>query len=302
MTSSSLGYLLCEGGRNIKANRQMSVASIGVLVACMLLIGASVLFSMNVNSIMGYVESINEMVAFVDDDADQTTVDALATSLAGDSNVQEVRFISKSDALKLQMELMSDSAILLEGLDGSENPLPASFRVKLRSLEELDVTVARISAMNGIDYVSAPTDIATTLVDIRRGVTMAGSAIVAILAMVSVIIISNTIKVTIFNRRKEINIMKYVGATDAFIRIPFLVEGVIIGVVSATLAFGLLWIGYDYTMQWVSGTASSWLQAAYLHFLPFADVALYIFCGFTAAGMTFGVLGSLFFVSRYLKV
>ncbi|MEG1874851.1 MAG: permease-like cell division protein FtsX [Angelakisella sp.] len=302
MTSSSLGYLLAEGGRSIKANRQMSIASIGVLVACMLLIGASVLFSLNVTAIMGYVEGMNEMVLFVKDDADQQTVDNLASMLGADSNVKSYTFISKSDALKRQMELMSDAAALLEGLDGAENPMPASFRISLKDLSLLKQTVAQLSEQQGVDYLAAPTDVASTLVDIKHGITIAGVFIVAILGMVSVIIISNTIKVTVFNRRKEISIMKYVGATDAFIRIPFLVEGVIIGLTSAVLAFGFLWAGYEYVLKWMGETSSSWLLIAYNNLVPFQQVALLLFSGFTIAGTAFGVLGSLFFVSKYLRV
>lgn len=302
MTSSSLGYLLCEGGRNIKANRQMSIASIGVLVACMLLIGVAVLFSLNVNSIMGYVESINEVVVFVQDDASADTVQQLGKGLKADANIATSQYVSKEDALKRQMELMAGAAGLLAGLGGDENPMPASYRISLKDLGELSATLARIEALDGVDYVSASADIASTLVDIKHGVTTAGVFIVAILGMVSVIIISNTIKVTIFNRRKEISIMKYVGATDMFIRIPFLVEGVIIGLTSAILAYGFLWAGYEYTMEWLAQTQSSWLMIAYENLVPFADVSLTILAGFTLAGGAFGILGSLFFVSKYLKV
>ncbi|MEG2074832.1 MAG: FtsX-like permease family protein, partial [Angelakisella sp.] len=167
---------------------------------------------------------------------------------------------------------------------------------------KLSETVTRIEDFDGVDYVSASADIASTLVDIKRGVTAAGVFIVAILGMVSVIIISNTIKVTIFNRRKEISIMKYVGATDMFIRIPFLVEGVLIGLTSAILAYGFLWLGYEYIMDWLAKTQSSWLMIAYQNLVPFADVSVMILLGFTAAGGAFGILGSLFFVNKYLKV
>lgn len=302
MTSSSLAYLLCEGGHNIKANRQLSIASIGVLVACMLLIGTAVLFSINVNAIMGYVESINEVVVFVDDSASSAASEKLGEALKSDKNVASTKYISKADALKSQMELMNDAAGLLSGLDGNENPFPASYRISVRNLSELSDTIERIEALDGVDYVSASADIANTLVDIKHGVTTAGVFIVAILAMVSVIIIANTIKVTIFNRRKEISIMKYVGATDMFIRIPFLVEGVIIGLTSAILAYGFLWLGYEYIMDWLSKTQSSWLTIAYQNLVPFTDVSLTILAGFTIAGSAFGILGSLFFVSKYLKV
>jgi len=302
MTSSSFGYLLCEGGRNIRANKQMSIASIGVLVACMLLIGTSILFSMNVNSIMGYVESMNEAVVFIKDSASTEEIEALGSELKNMSNISKITYVSKEDALKLQMDTMQDAAGLLEGLVGEENPLPASYRIKIKDLSDLTNTVSSVNSMVAVDYVSAPTDVATTLVDIKRGVTIAGIFIVSILGMVSVIIISNTIKVTIFNRRREISIMKYVGATDAFIRIPFLVEGVIIGIVSAIIAFSFLWLGYEYTMQWLSETPSSWMNMAYGSLIPFVDIWPIMLSGFTAAGAAFGVFGSLFFVSKYLKV
>jgi len=302
MTSSSFGYLLCEGGRNIKANRQMSLASIGVLVACMLLIGVAVLFSLNVNSIMGYVESINEVVVFVKDDTSPDITEQLGKQLKADDNISTAKYVSKEDALQIQMELMQDAAGLLSGLDGDENPLPASYRISIKDLSELAPTVKRIESFAGVDYVSASADIASTLVDIKHGVTTAGIFIVSILVMFSVIIISNTVKVTIFNRRKEINIMKYVGATDAFIRIPFLVEGVIIGLSSAILAFGFLWLGYEYTVDWLAKKQSTWLLLAYQNLVPFSDVSMMILGGFISAGAAFGILGSLFFVSKYLKV
>ena len=257
---------------------------------------------MNVNSIMGYIEAMNEMVVFVQDDADQATIDALGQSLKSDRNISSVTYTSKEDALKEQMSIMEDAADLLEGLQGDENPLPASYSIQLKDLELLDETVARINNMPGVNYAVAPTDVAATLVDVKKGVSTAGFLIVAILGMVSVIIVSNTIKVTVFNRRKEISIMKYVGATDTFIRIPFLVEGMIIGLVSALLAFGLLWAGYDYVLRWLGETGSSWLQMAYANLIPFDSIGLQLLGGFTAAGVSFGVLGSLFFLGRYLKV
>ena len=301
MNSSGLKYLIGEGAHNIKANRQMSLASIGVLVSCMLLIGAAVLFSLNVNAVMGYIESQNEMVVFVEDNASQTTLDQLDSQLREMRNVVSVRFVSQEDGLLDMMEQMPDSAYLLDGLL-DDNPLPASYVVQLRNLGDLENTVAQIEALPGVLQISAPTDVAATLTDIKTGVSVGGVFIVAILAMVSVIIVSNTIKVTVFNRRREINIMKYVGATDAFIRFPFMVEGMIIGLISALLSFGVLWVGYEYVIQWIGQAPSSWLQLVHQNLISFSDIALRMFFGFAAAGVGFGMAGSLFFVGRYLKV
>ena len=126
--------------------------------------------------------------------------------------------------------------------------------------------------------------------------------LVAVLCVVSLVIIANTIRATVFSRRREINIMKYVGATDSFIRLPFLVEGVIIGLCSALLAFGLLWVGYYYLMDWMSTATSSWLQLAYQNLIHFEDIACRMLGGFCGAGAAFGIAGALFFVGRYLKV
>jgi cell division transport system permease protein len=301
MNASSLKYLVGEGARNIHANRQMSVASIGVLVACMLLIGAAVLFSLNADAIMGYIESQNDVVVFVEDDATDEEAESLGPELEAIPNVASIRYVSKEEALAGQMDKLGDSAYLMDALL-DDNPLPATYYVKVKDLEQLDTTVEKIRDLDLVLEVNSPSDVASTLVGIKKAVNVGGIGIVAILGVVSVIIVSNTIKVTIFNRRREISIMKYVGATDTFIRLPFLVEGVIIGMCSALLAFGLLWVGYYYLLEWMGGATSSWLQLAYQNLIQFEDIALPMLGGFTGAGMAFGVAGSLFFVGRYLKV
>lgn len=301
MSLGSIKYLIGEGARNIRANRQMSVASVGVLVACMLLIGAAVLFSLNADAIMGYIESQNDVVVFVVDEADETEAEGLGATLTAIENVSSVRYISRSEALEGQMERLGSSAYLMDALR-EDNPLPATYYVKVKDLEFLSDTVARIQALDLVLDVNSPTDMAATLVGIKKAVNLGGLAIVAILGAVSILIVSNTIKLTIFNRRREISIMKYVGATDSFIRLPFLVEGVIIGLCSALLAFGLLWVGYYYLMDWMSTATSSWLQLAYQNLIRFEDIAGRMLGGFCGAGSVFGMIGALFFVGRYLKV
>lgn len=301
MSLGSIKYLLGEGARNIRANRQMSIASIGVLVACMLLIGAAVLFSLNADAIMGYIESQNDVVVFVKDKASDKEAEGLGDALREIENVSSVRYISKKEALEGQMEKLGSSSYLMDALM-EDNPLPATYYVKVKDLELLAQTVEKIQKLDLVLDVNSPTDMAATLVGIKKAVNLGGMAIVAILGAVSVLIVSNTIKLTVFNRRREISIMKYVGATDSFIRLPFLVEGVIIGLCSALLAFGLLWMGYYYLLDWMGTGTSSWLQLAYQNLIQFEDIAYQMLAGFCGAGALFGVAGSLFFVGRYLKV
>lgn len=301
MSLGSIKYLVGEGARNIRANRQMSIASIGVLVACMLLIGAAVLFSLNADAVMGYIESQNDVVVFVKDKASDKEAEGLGDTLMEVDNVASVRYISKKEALEGQMEKLGNSSYLMDALM-EDNPLPATYYVKVKDLELLSATVEEIQDLDLVLDVNSPTDMAATLVGIKKAVNLGGLAIVAILGAVSILIVSNTIKLTVFNRRREISIMKYVGATDSFIRLPFLVEGVIIGLCSALLAFGLRWVGYYYLLDWMSTGTSSWLQLAYQNLIQFEDIAYRMLAGFCGAGVVFGIAGSLFFVGRYLKV
>ena len=205
MSLGSVKYLVGEGARNIRANRQMSIASIGVLVACMLLIGAAVLFSLNADAVMGYIESQNDVVVFVVDEADESEAEGLGATLSAIENVSSVRYISRAEALEGQMERLGSSAYLMDALR-EDNPLPATYYVKVKDLEFLSSTVEKIQALDLVLDVNSPTDMAATMVGVKKAVNLGGLAIVTILGAVSVLIVSNTIKLTIFNRRREIKI------------------------------------------------------------------------------------------------
>ena len=303
MFKNSFGYLVKEGLRNIRANRQMSVASIGVLIACMVLIGGALMLSFNINSLMGYVESFNEVVVWIDDDLGSAGTEMLKQEIAALPNITSNQYISKEDALKELGETLGSQSFL-DGFEqyADENPLPDSFRLKVDSLENLPETVKKLETLSGVESVESSNEVATTLMGIKTAIHVAGLTIVAILMVVSIIIIANTVRVTIFNRRREINIMKYVGATNAFIRFPFLVEGMVIGLISALIAFGLLWVGTHFLYQWVGQSASGWLQLAYQSLIPFGSIAPQMLLGFAGAGVLFGMVGSFIFVGKYLKV
>ncbi len=302
MKIRSLGYLICEGAKNVRANFQISIASIGVLIACMLLMGISVLFSMNINSLMKLVEDSNEAVVFIEEGATDETITKLGELLDSHSNIDEYEFVSKEEALEQQKEFMAEAAGLLEGLEGDENPLPASYTIKIDDIALMQNTIDWVDAQDGVDYTSAPLEVAQILTDISGIVFMSSVFLVGILATVSVIIISNTVKVAVFNRRKEISIMKYVGATDAFIRFPFLIEGAIIGMFSAVFSFCFLWLGYWYLMDTLSQSNVGWVLLIYTYMIDFGTIATRMFLGFFSTGAIFGFLGSTFFVNKYLKV
>ena len=301
MKGSSFTYLIKEGARNIWVNRMMSLASIGILVSCMLLIGSAILLSINLNGMVSYVENQNEMVAFLEDSADDITVSAVKAALDKNSNVDSFSFVSREEALERYSEIVPDS--LLENLEqDKEEVFPLSFRITLKDLSLIDETTAQIEAIPGIMRVNAPTNVAETVTGIKRAVYICGSGIVIILLAVTLIIIANTIKVTVFNRRKEINIMKFVGATDLFIRMPFVVEGVLLGVISACLAYLILWGGYTYLMNYVQTQAATTLSAFLKNLVPFSQVAKQLLASFAVGGVAIGVFGSMIFVRKHLKV
>ena len=301
MKGSSFTYLIKEGARNIWVNRMMSLASIGILVSCMLLIGSAILLSINLNGMVSYVENQNEMVAFLEDSADDITVSAVKAALDKNSNVDSFSFVSREEALERYSEIVPDS--LLENLEqDKEEVFPLSFRITLKDLSLIDETTAQIESIPGIMRVNAPTNVAETVTGIKRAVYICGSGIVIILLAVTLIIIANTIKVTVFNRRKEINIMKFVGATDLFIRMPFVVEGVLLGVISACLAYLILWGGYTYVMNYVQTQAATTVSAFLKNLVPFSQVAKQLLASFAVGGVAIGVFGSMIFVRKHLKV
>ena len=301
MKGSSFSYLIKEGARNIWVNRMMSLASIGILVSCMLLIGSAILLSINLNGMVSYVENQNEMVAFLEDSADDVTVSAVEAALNSNDNVDSFAFVSREEALERYSEIVPDS--LLENLEqDKEEVFPLSFRITLKDLSLIDETTAQIESIPGIMRVNAPTNVAETVTGIKRAVYICGSGIVIILLAVTLIIIANTIKVTVFNRRKEINIMKFVGATDRFIRMPFVVEGILLGVISACIAYLLLWGGYTYLINYVQTQASATLSVFLKNLVPFSQVAKQLLASFAVGGIAIGVFGSMIFVRKHLKV
>lgn len=301
MKGSSFSYLIKEGARNIWVNRMMSLASIGILVSCMLLIGSAILLSINLNGMVSYVENQNEMVAFLEDSADDVTVSTVEAALNSNDNVDSFAFVSREEALERYSEIVPDS--LLENLEqDKEEVFPLSFRITLKDLSLIDETTAQIESIPGIMRVNAPTNVAETVTGIKRAVYICGSGIVIILLAVTLIIIANTIKVTVFNRRKEINIMKFVGATDRFIRMPFVVEGILLGVISACIAYLLLWGGYTYLINYVQTQASATLSAFLKNLVPFSQVAKQLLASFAVGGIAIGVFGSMIFVRKHLKV
>ena len=303
MRPSSFGYLCKQGAKNVFINRMMSFACIGVMTACLLLIGFAISLSKNITSMVNYVEGQNEIVAFVREGVTEERCQELLTELSGMDNVAEVRYISKEEALASERENFGELAELLDGLE-ADNPLPASYRITLRDLNRLDQALEKLGAVSELQEINAPVELSRTITALQRILFYAGSAVVIVLVVVTLIIIANTVKLTIFSRRREINIMKYCGATNTYIRLPYLIEGTIVGLAAALLSYGIVYILYERLLAWLttSGGETGFLQSMVDRLLPFSELALPLAVIFLVFGCLLGLLGSLLFVKKYLKV
>lgn len=300
MKSGNFSYLLKEGIKGIGAHKLMSFASIGVLVACLVLIGCATLFAANVNSAVSAVEGQNEMAVFLSDDITQEQTNAIKQKLDGIEGIASIKYISKEDALKQQIEAMGSTGdILKEYADASW--LPASFVVKLEDISTMKDMKATFESIENVKKVRAPQEFADAIMGIKNIVTSVGYGMVLILVLVALVIISNTIRLTVFARRREVNIMKYVGATNGFIRLPFIIEGVFIGIISAVISFLILWAGYYGVGEWMAKSLLSSFGGA-TALMSFSSIALYLGAGFLFIGILTGAVGSTLALRKHLKV
>lgn len=298
MRLGSFTYLLKQGAKNTYLNKAMSFASIGVLTACLVLVGLAVLLSENIKNIVGFVQSQNEIVVYVDDGLSAEKEANLDRQIRSMPNVSEIEYISKEQAFDNQKEKLGD---LLDGYE-NEDVFPASYSIKIKDLEKIDDNVEMLTALEGIYKVDAPTDFAELMVKTDKGITFGSSVVVAVLLVVALVIIINTIKITVFTRRFEINIMKYVGATNGFIRMPFLVEGMILGAISAVLSFFIVWYVYAQVFSGITADMTGWFSSAAQTLIPFKTFAPMLLVTYLVVGSVIGGMGSALSIRKHLKV
>lgn len=301
MKWSSFRYLTKQGLHNLRANRLMSLASIGVLTACLLLTGIAGLFSANVNSLVEYLGDQNETVVYLDQglsDEQLASVDQTLRSMPG---LAAVTYVSQEEVLETYKGYMSEYADLFNDFE-EDNPFHANYRVVLEDLNRMDEMIAQLEQIDGVYSVSAPTQLSSVFLTIQRAVTYAGWALVAVLALVSVVVISNTIRLTVFARRKEINIMKYVGATNGFIRWPFFVEGTSVGLISGLLAAGLVIGAYALVVDKVGAMSGFWGPILGSCLLSVGQVWPIVLGAFLIFGVIIGSIGTATSIRKYLEV
>lgn len=301
MRASSFRYLVKNGIKNLWNNRMMTIASVGTLIACLLIVGFAVLFSINVDNIVKFVGEQNEIVVFVDLEAPEDYSDTLQSQLSQMEGLGEIEYISKDQAMDdVINKYLDGDEELMEGVENDF--LPESFRAKILDPEHLEAIISQIESMEYILKVDAPTDLSNTLMHMRKMVNTFGGAIIIALVIVSLVIITNTIRASVFARRKEINIMKYVGANNAFIRIPFIVEGITLGLIAALAAFGIIWGGYNIFLSAVTSESNTWLASISQNLVPFQHISYQILGYFLISGIAVGGFGSAMSMRGHLKV
>lgn len=293
----NLGYLTKEGFRNLRVNKLMTVASITVLFSCLMLVGIAFMMLVNIETFISGIEAENVIMVYVDDSTDSYDYIRLGNELRAIDNVNNVEMIEKDAAY----------AEILDGLDDGlrnylqsteENPLPDAYKVTVADMDGFENVVSEIKTLRNVSRVHENSVLARQLAGLRNSVTYISGGIIILLLVVSLFIISNTIKVTMFSRRLEISIMKSVGATNSFIRWPFMVEGVVIGIIAGLLATGAVGGIYEFALGSFSAMLSSFGNVKEVSFL---DYAPYLVAAFVGIGIFTGVFGSATSIRKYLK-
>ena len=292
-----LNYLTKEGFRNLKVNKLMSFASITVLFSCLMLVGIAFMLLVNIDAFISSIESENVIMAYVDDRATDIEIKKVGLDLEKIPNVESVEMVGKEEAYQdILADMDENLKIYLEGLD--ENPLPDAYKITVSDMMGFEAVVNQVKNVTNIFRVRENSTLAKQLADLRDSVTYISIGVIILLLLVSIFIISNTIKVTMFTRRLEISIMKSVGATNSFIRWPFMVEGMVIGVIAGVLATAAVWIVSEFALG--SLTASLSIVGAGVK-VNFIDYALWLALAFIGIGVFIGGFGSATSMTKYLK-
>ncbi len=300
MKTSNATYLIKKGVTSVWKNFFMSFASFTILTVSLLLVSSMVLLLMNVNIIMGNIEDTNEITIYLEEDVTAQQIDHINAVLTNNDNLTDVRYYSKDQALDDFREDMAEYADLLDYLE--DNPMPETFLVRVTELSKIRPIVEAIGTIDGVEKVKAPYDFASVLVNIRQTFSVIGIAVLAGLVMVSVVVVSSTIRLSVYSRRNELNIMKYVGATNAFVRVPFFVEGMFIGILAGAAAWGLTWAVYNSVYKLFTADLTIWSMFGFVGLIPYESIMWTVLIINCAAGALLGAIGTVICTGKYLKV
>ncbi len=294
---NNISYLIQQGLNSVWKNRYMSFASLCILTVSLLLVGLSGLVMIDCGIILDNVSDKNEISVYMENDADIAHIKDMITA---NTLVSNVRYISPEDGLASMIEQYKDQAELFEQLP--YNPVPPTYMVTINDLDKIDEVCSQFSAISGVYKVNAPLDFAGFIRDIRTTFTVIGAVLMVALGAVCIIIISNTTRLSVFARRKEIAIMRIVGATNAFIKTPFFVEGMFIGLVSGVLSWIFTKLIYEGLMGLFSENLGMWSALGLSDILQFSQITWLALLCYCLAGALLGAIGTVISTGKHLKI
>ena len=295
MKKNNIGYLLREGFRGVFLHGFMSFAAVCITVACLIIMGTFSLVLYNVHVMIVDLEKENQVLVYIDEDYSEAEAKSVGSRINLISNVHEAKFVSREQALDNFVGKQSDTTAF-NGVDASI--LRDRYEVTVEDNSLLEQTVAEIEKIDGVAEVNAYYEIANGFQSLQKVLNIASMVIIIVLFVVSLFIISNTVKLAMYSRSEEIAIMKMVGATNSFIRLPFVVEGFILGMLGAVIAFFLEWGLYDFLQAKIAVVDTLRL----FQIVPFAEVIELVAISYALTGFAVGVVGSLLSIRKFLKV
>lgn len=291
-------YFIGQAFRGIWRNGVMSFASIAVLMSCLVVLGSFTLLVLNINVNLDNLGLMNEILVCLESDLDEDEIRSIEMRIRNVTYVEKVEHITPDEALTSmieQAESMNNGAGAIYENYRDDNPLPDSFIVTPKSSDKVMDISYNIKMIEGVRTVNDRRDLANMMQSLKNGIMLIFSWFLIVLFIVSVFVIINTVKLSVYSRKNEIGIMRYVGATGAFISLPFIFEGALIGLVASVLAFIVQNVLYNYIESAISDLV------AFLHVYSFSEVSLYVFLGFIGVGVLTGIVGSTISLSKYTR-
>lgn len=294
--------MIKQGFKNVFRNRVMSLASISAITAALFVLGLVLAVVMNLNNIVAGLESKVEITIFVKKDTQYSELHSIEQQIKRWNGISEWEFISKAKALETWRREWGDKGYLLDGYNADNNPLPDSFLIRVEKPEYVDDIVLKAKSLKAAEKVQYSKDVVDSISSIASTTRLIGLIIVILLIAMAMIIIHNTIRISVYSRRREINIMKYIGATDWYIRWPFLIEGLVLGLFGAFVSGGLTAGVYTLLLDRMGGRQIQNNFLSMLQLMPLDDIIYQIIFLFLMVGGIVGISASMLSIRKHLKV
>ncbi len=298
MNLSKIRYSFSQAKKNVIRNGLMSIASLFTISCCLFILGLFTIITFNVNSFTAQIKDQCEVQLFINLGTDDERVSDIADEILTYPNIKEVVFHPREELYEYAMnDVFEGKEELIGNYTEEDNPFSDSYKITLIDISMTSQTVSQLEKIADVSHIENKQDVTNIVISVSNAVKNLSAVVMLILFMISVVIISNTVRLTVFNRRKEINIMKYIGATDRFIRVPFIIEGIMIGFLGAILSFAL--ISWGYIVIYTKFSESSF---DVFELIPYINIAPLLCVVFIVFGCLIGIIGSSISMRKYLKV